>query len=100
MWEGFQGIVHGGIVSTVLDEAMSKAVAATGTEALTAELRVRFRHPAPSGVSLQVRGRVVRRLGRLFETEADLAGPGGIQYAHASAKFLAVARPSLTRVNE
>ena len=30
VWEGFHGIVHGGVVSTVLDEAMSKAVAATG----------------------------------------------------------------------
>lgn len=35
--EGFQGIIHGGIVATVLDEAMSKAVAATGCEALTGE---------------------------------------------------------------
>jgi acyl-coenzyme A thioesterase PaaI-like protein len=29
--EGFEGIVHGGIISTVLDEAMSKVVVATGT---------------------------------------------------------------------
>jgi hypothetical protein len=39
-WEGFEGIVHGGIVSTVLDEAMSKAVAAMNCEALTGELKV------------------------------------------------------------
>jgi acyl-coenzyme A thioesterase PaaI-like protein len=42
--EGVEGIVHGGIISTFLDEAMSKAVAATDYEALTGELRVRFRH--------------------------------------------------------
>jgi hypothetical protein len=55
-WEGFAGIVHGGVVSTVLDEAMSKAVAATRTEALTAELRVRFRHHVASGETYRIRG--------------------------------------------
>jgi acyl-coenzyme A thioesterase PaaI-like protein len=48
-WEGFRGLVHGGIISTVLDEAMAKAVAATECEALTAELRVRFRLQLQSG---------------------------------------------------
>jgi acyl-coenzyme A thioesterase PaaI-like protein len=48
-WEGFEGIVHGGIISTVLDEAMSKAVAAMNYEALTGELTVRFRHHVAGG---------------------------------------------------
>jgi len=39
VWEGFRGIVHGGVVNTVLDEAMSKAVAGTGTEAQTRGFR-------------------------------------------------------------
>ncbi len=41
--------MHGGIISTVLDEAMSKAVAAMNYEALTGELRVRFRHHVTAG---------------------------------------------------
>ena len=48
--EGYQGIVHGGLVSTVLDEAMAKVVDASGAKALTAELRVRFRQQVSSGV--------------------------------------------------
>lgn len=48
-WEGPRGIVHGGIVSTLLDEAMAKAVAATGCKTMTAELRVRFRQYAETG---------------------------------------------------
>ena len=35
-WEGLRGIVHGGIVTTLLDEAMAKAVAATGYKTMTA----------------------------------------------------------------
>ena len=89
-WEGFRGIVHGGVVSTVLDEAMSKAVAATGSEALTAELRSRFRLPVKSGVPFFIRGWIVRRSKRLIEAEATLIGVDGIEHAHAWASFLSL----------
>lgn len=87
-WEGFRGIVHGGLVSTVLDEAMSKAVAATGSQALTAELRVRFRRHVTSGDTFLIRGWVVKRNKRLIETESTLTSPDGTEHAHAWARFL------------
>lgn len=37
-WEGYQGIIHGGVVATVLDEAMCKAVAAAAEPAFTCRL--------------------------------------------------------------
>ena len=89
-WEGFRGIVHGGIVSTVLDEAMSKAVAATGTEALTAELRVRFRRHVDTASSFLIRGWIVSRNKRLMKTEAVLIAGDGTEHAHAWATFLAL----------
>lgn len=92
-WEGFAGIVHGGVVSTVLDEAMSKAVAATRTEALTAELRVRFRHHVASGETFVIRGWIVKRNRRLIETEASLTAPDGTEHAHAWARFLTLPKP-------
>jgi acyl-coenzyme A thioesterase PaaI-like protein len=92
-WEGSRGIVHGGIVATLLDEAMAKAVAATGCKAMTAELRVRFRQYAETGEQLQVRGWVVKHKARLIETEALLEAAGGSERAHAWAKFLVVAKP-------
>jgi len=93
-WEGFRGIVHGGIVSTVLDEAMSKAVAATGTEALTAELRVRFRRHVKAGTSFLIRGRIVCRNRRLMKAEAVLLAGDGTEHAHAWATFLDLKRPT------
>jgi acyl-coenzyme A thioesterase PaaI-like protein len=89
-WEGFRGIVHGGLVSTVLDEAMSKAVAASGNEALTAELRVRFRLPVRSKETFAIRGWIVRRNKRLIETEAVLTDLRGIEHAHAWGRFLSL----------
>ncbi len=90
VWEGFDGIIHGGIVSTVLDEAMSKAVAASGAEALTAELRVRFRQPVNTGRLYRLRGWVVDRTKRRIRTEAALVSASGEEHAHAWAVFLTV----------
>jgi acyl-coenzyme A thioesterase PaaI-like protein len=81
-------------VSTVLDEAMSKAVAAAGCEALTAELRVRFRrHVTSDGVFL-IRGWIAKRGKRLIETEATLTALDGKEHAHAWATFLALPKAS------
>ena len=88
--EGFQGIVHGGIVSTVLDEAMSKAVAAAGQPALTAELRVRLRHHVAPKCLVQVRGWINSRTRRLIRTEATITNSEGTEFAHAWASFLTV----------
>jgi acyl-coenzyme A thioesterase PaaI-like protein len=86
--EGYRGIVHGGVVSTVLDEAMAKVVDATGAEALTAELRVRFRQQVSSGSPLRVRGWIESRNKRMINAEAALTSAGGVELAHAWAVFL------------
>ena len=91
--EGFQGIVHGGIVSTVLDEAMSKVVAASGAKAVTAELRVRFRMHVASGRIVHVRGWIDSHYKRMTKTEAVLTSSDGSELAHAWATFLALKYP-------
>ncbi len=87
-WDGYPGIVHGGLVGAVLDEAMSKAVTAGGARVMTAELRVRYRLPVQSGVPLTVRGWVVKDGKRLIEAEASLEAPGGVECAHGWGRFL------------
>lgn len=86
--EGFEGIVHGGIVSTVLDEAMAQVVSASGIRALTAEMRVRFRKQVSSGQPLQLQGWIERRDKRIIHTEAALTSADGIELAHAWGVFL------------
>ncbi|MDR3719580.1 MAG: PaaI family thioesterase [Bryobacteraceae bacterium] len=89
-WEGFAGIIHGGIVSTVLDEAMSKAVAATSSLAVTGELRVRYRAHVEPGSTYRIRGWINERKKRLLRTEATLTTPSGEERAHAWATFVEV----------
>jgi uncharacterized protein (TIGR00369 family) len=87
---GFPGIVHGGIVTTLMDEAMSKSVARTGVRALTCELKVRLRESAHPGDALRIRGWVVERRKRRILTEATVEGPEGREVAHGWATFLVV----------
>ena len=90
IWEGYQGIIHGGIVSTVLDEAMSKAVAAATQPALTCHLEVRLRRAVAPGESLVVRAWVVKKRKRYIRVEADLRDRLNQERAHAWATFLEV----------
>ncbi len=87
-FEGYRGIIHGGIVSTVLDEAMAKVVADSGVKALTAELRVRFRKPVSTGTATRIKGWIESRNRRMLNTEAALIGSDGDELAHAWAVFL------------
>jgi len=89
-WQGFQGVIHGGIVATVLDEAMSKAVVARGWEALTVELKVRLRAKVVPGERLAVRGMVTSNRRREIRTEASVWDSAGRERAHAWGKFLVV----------
>jgi acyl-coenzyme A thioesterase PaaI-like protein len=87
-WEGFRGIIHGGIVSTVLDEAMSKAVASAGTPGLTCQLEVRLRHSVTPAERLRIRAWVTEKRKRRVRVEADIRDTADAEKAHATATFL------------
>lgn len=91
-WESFLGTIHGGIIGTVLDEAMSKAIIARGWEAFTAELRVRFRGRIAPGDRLHVHGWVVKRQRRHIRAEATLVSSTGEERAHGWGIFLVPTR--------
>jgi acyl-coenzyme A thioesterase PaaI-like protein len=89
-YEGFKGLIHGGILATVLDEAMAKAVVSLGLEALTGELRVRFRHHIEPGEPLQITGWAVSHRGRIIKLEAALCTLAGEERCHAWGVFAIV----------
>jgi acyl-coenzyme A thioesterase PaaI-like protein len=89
--QGFADVVHGGIISTVLDEAMAWAIAADGLWALTGEMRVRFRRALHVGEPATVRGAVKAVRGRLVTATATLTSDaGGAPIATAQATFMRV----------
>jgi acyl-coenzyme A thioesterase PaaI-like protein len=86
---GWSNIMHGGIVATLLDEAMAHAAIAAGVRAVTARIEVRFRKPVPTNQPLVVEGKVERRRGRVLEISGLLSGEDGAVLAESHARFLA-----------
>ncbi|MCX7623790.1 MAG: PaaI family thioesterase [Thermomicrobium sp.] len=91
--EGYIGFVHGGILATLLDEAMSWAViAATKRLMVTARLSIAYRHPVLVGRPLRVRGWVVEQRHRSVRARAELRADGDDRVlAEAEGTFLPVA---------
>lgn len=71
-FEGWEGIAHGGIVATLLDEVMAWSLIAVDHWGMTARMTVEFRRPAPIDRPVRADGRIVRDRRRLFETAAEL----------------------------
>jgi uncharacterized protein (TIGR00369 family) len=90
-FEGHPGFLHGGIIATLLDEAMSKAVRALGYPSVTAKIEVEFRRPVPSGVRLRLEGRIVNSEGRKHWTEAVIADSQENVLASANGLFVEIA---------
>ena len=89
--QGFGGIVHGGIITTVLDEAMAWAVAHAGFWAMTGDVRVRFRRPLQVGEVTVVSAHVSGVRGRLVSTVGEVVlGANRTPIATATATFVKV----------
>jgi len=99
-FEGYKGIYHGGIISTVLDEAMIKAILAENKYAVTAEITVRFHLPINVGDKLKVAGRVKEVKGRMFYTEAKAVRNGNEIVASASGKCVEAKPELLSRLRQ
>lgn len=88
-FQGFDGVLQGGIIAGLMDDAMWYAIFALGGAiTMTAELTVRFKAPVPVEVPLTVRGRVVEQRRQLYACQASIAGPDGKILAEAVGKFL------------
>ena len=85
--EDYNGILHGGVISTLLDAAMTNCLFAHGRCGLTAELCVRFRHPVLTTMPLRLRAWVERASPPLFVLRAQIEQEGRLR-ATAVGKFM------------
>lgn len=85
---GFDGIVHGGIISALADEAMMHLLWASGMRAVTAEIAVRFHDYCAIGTEIQMEAHLVERSPRLITAICRLHDPAGKKIATARGKFL------------
>jgi uncharacterized protein (TIGR00369 family) len=86
--QGYKDIVHGGIISTLLDEAMVKVAISQGMPAVTAEITVKFRNPLMVGEKAKVEATVVKMNRKIIETTAVMIKTDNTLIAEAHAKLL------------
>jgi len=89
-FEGHPGYLHGGIIATLLDEAMSKAVRVLGRPSMTRKMEVEYIRPVPSGSPLRIEGRVVRNEGRKHWAEAVIVNADETALARGKGLFIEI----------
>ena len=87
-YQGYDGVLHGGIISTLLDEVMAGYVYFKGLHGVTARLEIRYRQPTPIGEKLIVSGKVLRQHGKLYELEGKIELADGTVTAEAKSTVI------------
>lgn len=85
--EGYPGIMHGGLVTAILDEVMGRAAIATENWATTAKLAIRFKRPVPILKELTAVGEVISRRRNVLELKGAIFLEDGRPAAEATGTF-------------
>jgi uncharacterized protein (TIGR00369 family) len=91
-FQGWSGVVHGGLVATVLDEIMVKSTEAKGFVCVTAEIFIKYKNPALTNTKYFVSGKIVDMKRKLIFSEGHISDMDNRIIAHARAKFFIMDR--------
>ena len=96
-WQGFAGVVHGGLQSTIIDDMMSNHLFRVHKVwAVTGDLNLRFRKPVPIEAELLFVSRIDSHRGRIWQLSADCRvadDPAGSRLTTATGRFIEVPPP-------
>lgn len=99
--QGYTGLLHGGVISTLFDAAMTHCLFMHGIKALTAELTVRFIAPVRVGQTITICARLLGQRHGIYQLEAWLLPELYIAeeqcLARASAKFIIPPNENITK---
>jgi acyl-coenzyme A thioesterase PaaI-like protein len=95
--QGWSGYLHGGIISTLLDEVMAQWIWLKKIHAMTAEMTTRFSRPVPINVPLTLEALNSGERGKLFIMESKIILPDGDVPCRSTAKFLKFSKESLLK---
>jgi acyl-coenzyme A thioesterase PaaI-like protein len=85
LYGGWPGVIHGGILFTMLDEAMSYALIFNGIlNYVTAKADLRFRNPGRVGEQVTIIGKVDKHARNLWWTSGSILRPDGTVIAESS----------------
>jgi uncharacterized protein (TIGR00369 family) len=89
-FEGWEGIVHGGILCTIMDEVMAWALVQYDSWGVTARMSVDFRRPVTVGQRIRAEGWISESRRRIHVTAAKIVdAESGVELASAQATYVA-----------
>lgn len=89
-FEGWEGVIHGGILCTILDEVMAWALVGEDNWGVTARMAVDFRRPVAVDVSIHAEGWITRARRRIVETAGHIVDTtSGVELATATGLYVA-----------
>ena len=100
--QGYPGMVHGGVISAILDEAMFRAILIGKDEeiwAVTIELNIKYKKPVPLNKEIRTAARIINETNRTFDASGEVYLAGGELAATASGKYFKVASDKLDDLN-
>jgi uncharacterized protein (TIGR00369 family) len=86
-FEGYKNILHGGIISSLLDEVMIQSIVALRILTFTIQIEVTFKTPAKTGEKIFLEGRILEDKGKVILTEGKAFKQDGTIIALAKGKF-------------
>jgi uncharacterized protein (TIGR00369 family) len=93
-FEGYSGIIHGGIVATLLDSAMTHCLLMEGIPALTGRLSIKYFTPIRTGTVVKLEARIVDQFHEMFILEGK-ASVDERKVASAEAKYMTTKKRSI-----
>lgn len=88
---GWNEVVHGGLITTVLDEVMTwAAIVALRRACFAADFTVRLRRPLPPGTACRALARSEGQRRRVLDTSAELLGEDGTLFASAKGRYMSI----------
>ena len=86
-YQGYKNKIHGGIITTILDEMLVWVCYPFGYEVVTAEIKVRFKESVIPEHKYKVTGKVVKERGPIMEAETWIEDEDGKIVARAEGKM-------------
>jgi len=88
--QSYPGTMHGGLITTMLDELIGRTAIAMDLWCMTAKIEVRFKKPVPIGTPLKLKGEITKKTGRLLEGRGEIRLPDGSLAVQAIGTYLRI----------
>ena len=101
-FQGYPGVLHGGIVATILDEISGRSMMGDPSAPrfmFTAKLEVKYRKNVPTGKALKIVGKAGKSKGRMAEGWAGIYDEEGNLLAEANTLLIDVPQETLDMAN-